>query len=477
MDRHGRWVEARDLLEGDVLQSKTAGELTIIGLSNQRQSTVVYNLEVEDGHNYTVHQRGILVHNKTPIGPKLFVWEFEYLLPQMQSVIWNTDEHFIKMIPEMKHPRYGVEGDIEHVVLHVEQYYSKMMASFVAGEDLDVVMFHSGTTQWDFADYQMPLDDYISGWRQRIPEDIWAWHCKNGNPDNPVQMVPISRQGIGVYCNKANLRKAGLDPEREYKEWDEFLDACQALRKAGITPITYGNPTTGLYILHLLWCSMLGDEVETLFEPGQANFRDPRIRKCVEYLLELKSRGCFDEEQLSFNYFTESRESFCQGEGGFFIGQLSYIANWKEFSDALGAENCAYFPNWNIPKSVVKDAQVVDLGDVGYSIVTESRYPDLAAEYIKMWAVGKGSENLLWAGVLPASATLDIAAVGGTYPAGLEVIEAVSDGPVVMPVSHYLPNHAVMLDIELYIKRLITTVEIDIDGFIDGMQSKLEEYL
>lgn len=124
----------------------------------------------------------------------------------------------------------------------------------------------------------------------------------------------------------------------------------------------------------LLWGSMLGDAVEMLFEPGQANFRDPRIRKGVEYLLELKSKGYFDEEQLFAADFIDASESFGRGEGGFFIGLLSDRTNWKEFSEAFGAENCGYFPNWNLPESVVKDAQAVNLGDVGYSIMTSQTW-------------------------------------------------------------------------------------------------------
>ncbi len=61
---HGRWVEARDLKEGDVLQNKGGEGLRITGLSSRHEKTEVYNLTVEGYHNYTVHQLGILVHNK-----------------------------------------------------------------------------------------------------------------------------------------------------------------------------------------------------------------------------------------------------------------------------------------------------------------------------------------------------------------------------------------------------------------------------
>jgi ankyrin repeat protein len=60
----GRWVEARDLTEGDVLLDKSGGGLIVTGLSIRDENTEVYNLEVEGFHNYAIHRMGILVHNK-----------------------------------------------------------------------------------------------------------------------------------------------------------------------------------------------------------------------------------------------------------------------------------------------------------------------------------------------------------------------------------------------------------------------------
>lgn len=64
MTGQGRWVEARDLKEGDVLKAKCGDGLVVTSLSSRQEKTSVYNLNVEGYHNYSVHQRGILVHNK-----------------------------------------------------------------------------------------------------------------------------------------------------------------------------------------------------------------------------------------------------------------------------------------------------------------------------------------------------------------------------------------------------------------------------
>ena len=60
---HGRWVEARDILAGDILRSKN-GDIEVTSVSIHLKETEVYNLTVADHHNYAIGLQGILVHNK-----------------------------------------------------------------------------------------------------------------------------------------------------------------------------------------------------------------------------------------------------------------------------------------------------------------------------------------------------------------------------------------------------------------------------
>lgn len=60
----GRWVEARDLLQGDMLLGTGGEGWVITDVASRYESTEVHNLSVEGNHNYAVHRVGILVHNK-----------------------------------------------------------------------------------------------------------------------------------------------------------------------------------------------------------------------------------------------------------------------------------------------------------------------------------------------------------------------------------------------------------------------------
>jgi hypothetical protein len=65
MFESGRWVQARDLEEGDVLGNKSGEDLVVTDLSKWNEITEVYHLEVQGNSNFGVHKHGILVHNKS----------------------------------------------------------------------------------------------------------------------------------------------------------------------------------------------------------------------------------------------------------------------------------------------------------------------------------------------------------------------------------------------------------------------------
>jgi len=70
MSQWGRWVEARDLREGDLLVAEYGGVLAVTGLSSWQETTDVHCLEVERDHNCAMGRTGILVHNSGKSGAK-----------------------------------------------------------------------------------------------------------------------------------------------------------------------------------------------------------------------------------------------------------------------------------------------------------------------------------------------------------------------------------------------------------------------
>jgi serpin B len=81
---HGRWVEARDILAGDMLLVRNGDTAVVAGTSSRNVTAEVYFLEIEGLHNHAVGRQGILVHNgdggpKKSAGPPEFIADHPFL--------------------------------------------------------------------------------------------------------------------------------------------------------------------------------------------------------------------------------------------------------------------------------------------------------------------------------------------------------------------------------------------------------------
>jgi len=68
----GRWVAARDLKTSDRLLLIDGRSATVTGLMIRLERTKVYNLKVARLHNYAVGNCGVLVHNTSPDGDRVY---------------------------------------------------------------------------------------------------------------------------------------------------------------------------------------------------------------------------------------------------------------------------------------------------------------------------------------------------------------------------------------------------------------------
>ena len=62
--QNGQWVEANNLHVGDRVLLRNGCTKQIIGIASRKVKTTVYNLRIQENHNYTVGDDGVLVHNK-----------------------------------------------------------------------------------------------------------------------------------------------------------------------------------------------------------------------------------------------------------------------------------------------------------------------------------------------------------------------------------------------------------------------------
>jgi ABC-type glycerol-3-phosphate transport system substrate-binding protein len=312
----------------------------------------------------------------------LTVWDFKFSeVNGAQPPMKANDAAFEKANPGVK---------VEHVAQPTDsvQYYQIIQSAATANDGPDVAMFHPGARVEGFADIISDLNPYIGDVKGKFtPASIAA--CSVGGK---VKLLPLTMQGFGIYYNKAYFKKAGLNPNAAPKTPKEFLAACEKLKAAGIVPITTGQTYTIDFFLRCAVANAYGPKVAGL-KDGSQKFDTPAFKDAAAFMKTLIEKGYIEKEGLSRPYFMDSIDKFAAGSGAIFVGLLSDVANWKGFSDKLGADNVGYFPAINFPSGKYKDQQVAQGAGIGYGVMKWSKQQKLAAAYVKFVSSGDGAKT------------------------------------------------------------------------------------
>lgn len=398
-------------------------------------------------------------------GPStITIWDFKYGdVESVQPAMKKIDDLIMQQNPDIK---------INHVGQSNDNYYQLVRAAVQAGEGPDIIMFHGGVQAYEFDDYTIDMDKYISPWRSEISEFSWAYCSAGGNASNPVHMVPLTTQGFGIYYNKALFKKAGLDPEKAPTDIDSFMDACEKLKAAGIVPITaglQGYPYTIDFLFRCFIANIYGSDVEDL-GTGKQNFTgNEAFKKAAEIVQSLFDKGYIDPAGTSTPYFMDALNNFAAGKGAMCVGLLSDVGHWKAFGDGLGKDNVGYFPTINFPEAKYKDQQVGQPAGIGYSVMKWSKNQDAAMKVIEGYARGEG--NAIWMGMtgaLSPNKNVDIKSLG--YPLVAEILKR----PFVLDFNTLLLNEDANGNFDRYCAQAFVSNEISIDKFIESAQGMLD---
>jgi multiple sugar transport system substrate-binding protein len=221
--------------------------------------------------------------------------------------------------------------------------------------------------------------------------------------------VPIAVQGLVWYYNKALLTQAGLDPEKPPATWQDFLDACEAMKKIGKAGVAVGEKEG-------FWASWFLNSIYfQTFEPGdqekltrgEMKWTDPKVTRLLEKLKELNDRGCFQKGAMSTPLFPDAGEAFMRGEAAFFLGLISDVAHWKEFADMMGVEKVGVMP-CPVFQPGPNAAKFPTGGAFAYAITKWAKQPGVAFEYIAFIASDENANTFLSdVGSFPANQSYD----------------------------------------------------------------------
>ncbi|WP_248963855.1 ABC transporter substrate-binding protein [Sphaerisporangium perillae] len=321
------------------------------------------------------------------------VWDWKSGDKNVASYVEKAKADFAK-----KHP----DVTVEFVAQPFDQYYTLLGAAIQSGKGPDVMLFNGGGQIRDRVDALLPLDEYVAEDKQRLAG--WDAFGKDGK----VYAAPVTLQGHPIYYNKALYEKAGLDPEKPPKTWDELMSDCAAIKKAGAKCFALGNKE-GIGIQ--FWLSGLGSGILTPKEyddwiAGKRDWASPDVKQVFKLWKEVNDNGLNNDGANSTAMFNDAFSVFDAGKAAHIIGLMSDVGHWKDFGEFLG------------DKVGVMQAPVVTAGaepslpydgGIGYAVAKWTKDPKSAADLVRS-LTSTDALNAFYtgAGAIASDTTIDV---------------------------------------------------------------------
>ena len=263
-----------------------------------------------------------------------------------------------------------------------EQVAAKLQAAFQAKKAPDMMLFYSGGYTTPYENQLLELNPYFDktpGFFDSLSgmdlscEDL---DCKGG--ENTIIAVPQDFGTYGLFYNKAMFKKAGV--EAPIEDWDGLLNACAALKKTGVTPITFGDRdgySTDNWVT-LMYGSYFEDGDVAKVNDGELKYADPKLVKPLEQISQLREQGCLNKDASTRENF-DANSDFTSGKSAMV---LMYPAVIPDFKKKLG-KDLGIMP---IPQSSDGPLAGRSVGNAFYNyvITKQSDNPGLAWEFIKV---------------------------------------------------------------------------------------------
>ena len=294
---------------------------------------------------------------------------------------WKAVDRFEQDHPEIRiEPASGGGGGYQELMIRVMEGNPPDIMSFATAETGLTYSYVEQGHVLDITDYmQWPAYDTPGKtWLETLDplyHDAISWKGR-------FYAVPISVISLQVYCNRRLYEKAGasLNPET----WDEFVDNCERLKRAGITPITQDGIHwyTSWWFDHLAQRILGSDKVRRAFRDPQRSvpWTGDGFLRAARMVGELLDRGYFVEGFAGLNHI-ESELIFWQEKAAtVFVG--SWLTAGRTEVMMEGFRMYAFrFPQ--VPGGAGSPRELIG-SLITLSVPARARHPEHAARYLRI---------------------------------------------------------------------------------------------
>ena len=210
---------------------------------------------------------------KEPVNLGFFHWKGE------EKDTWDKiNKMFEDQNPDIK---------ISMEILPEDQYYTKLQASVMSGEGLDVFEVNPGSRFNTF----LKADAYLDLTGQPFLAELNPIFLGAGQVDGKQFIVPLSKSFVGLFYNKKILSDLGLQVPTT---WDDFLKVCAAIKASGTEVIATGMAdsfTSTWPFIDMLAAYSDDLQIYPKLAHGEAKFTDPLFKDVLSPFVELSQKG------------------------------------------------------------------------------------------------------------------------------------------------------------------------------------------
>jgi raffinose/stachyose/melibiose transport system substrate-binding protein len=275
-----------------------------------------------------------------------------------------------------------------------DNYFSLLQAAAVSKTGPDLVLMWTGL-------FALKYKEYLTSLKGLVPDESLAsqgsleWSSDNFDLANGPYVMPLDRQFYIGFYNKDAFAKAGVSAVPT--TWTELYESCAKLKKAGYTPIVYGNGGQSLGALYYPWydgsylaIGQNGGDGKSLYNGSNAWDSAENVATFSKYAA-LKSKGCTNSDILTK---TNNVEDFIGEKAAMIID-----GTWdtKKFTDALGDKVSAFVP----PFSDNPIKGVVEFAGQGFALTSYAAQKQAAVDFLTFMTTDDAAKVIDGAGLIP----------------------------------------------------------------------------
>lgn len=267
---------------------------------------------------------------------------------------------------------------VEAVLQESDNLYTAFRTAEAAGEGPDIQYMWGGTQAMEdvWKGNVAPISDYLTEEELSV---IPQWALSQTNWDGKQWAVPAYGFTYVIAYDKEAMTAAGVDPENPFTTWEEFLDCCEKLKNAGITPLGMGLKDGYLpaWIGIFLGQQNLNSVNEMIsLMSGEESFTDSKYSEWLDKIVELKDAGYINDDILSLDLY-QGQQLIESGKAAMTLHTQPYAVSLEQSmgSDKIGVAMAPVYGDGELAQSVAVPSQV-------YVIPNSAKHKEEAADFL-----------------------------------------------------------------------------------------------